>query len=57
MERKKKEELEWVPCIWNLITFKDQTKALLDLKSKVNKMSQVFTLQLGFKIRKTNIGT
>ena len=52
----KKEKLERVPCIWYLVTFKDQTKALLDSRSKVNAMSQVFTYQLGFTIWKTNVG-
>ncbi len=52
---KEMEELEWVPCIWYLVIFKDQTKALLDSRSKVNTMSQAFTQQLGLKIRKTNI--
>ena len=41
---KKKEELEWVQYIRYFLTFKDQTKVLLDLKSKVNIMSQVFNL-------------
>ncbi len=50
-------ELEWIPCIWYLITFKDQTEALLDLGSKVNPISQAFAHQLGFKIWKTNVGT
>ena len=52
----KKEELEWVPCIQYLIIFKDQTKALLDSKSKVNPMSQAFAHQLGLTIGKTNVG-
>ncbi len=52
----KTEELERVPCIWYLITFKDQTEALLDSGSEVNAMSQAFVQQLGFKICKTNIG-
>ncbi len=43
MTKKMEEELERVPYIWYLITFKDQTKALLDSKSEVNAMSQVFT--------------
>ncbi len=50
------EELEWVPCIWYLVTFKDQTKALLNSGSEVNAMSQAFAQQLGLKIRKTNVG-
>ncbi len=37
------EELERIPCIRYLVTFKDQTEALLDLENKVNAMSQVFT--------------
>ncbi len=43
---KKKVELEWVSYIWYPITFKDQAqiKALLDLKKKVNVMSQIFAL-------------
>ncbi len=28
MTEKTEEELEWVPCIWYSIAFKDQTKAL-----------------------------
>ena len=38
---KKKEELERVPCIWYPVTFKDQTKALLDSRSKVHAINQV----------------
>ena len=37
--------------------FKNQTKALLDSKSKVNIISQAFIIELGLKIRKTNIDT
>ncbi len=55
-DKKTKEELERVPCIWYPVTFKDQTEALLDSGSKVNAMSQAFTQQLGLKIRKTNVG-
>ncbi len=54
--KKTEEKLERVPCIWYLVTFKDQTEVLLDSGSKVNAMSQVFAQQLGLKIRKTNIG-
>ena len=46
----KKEELEQVPYIWYFITFKDQTEAMLDLKSKVNAINQAFAHQLGFTI-------
>ncbi len=45
MTKKKMEEnekLEKVSYIWYLITFKEQTKAQLDLKSKFNAMKQVF---------------
>ena len=37
------------------MTFKNPTKALLDPKSKVNIISQVFTFQLNLKIQKTNV--
>ena len=53
----KKEELEQISCIWYSVTFKNQTKALLDSKSEVNAMSQAFAYQLGLTIRKTNIKT
>ncbi len=49
------EELERVPCIRYPVTFKDQTKALLDSGSKVNVISQAFAQQLSLKICKTNI--
>ena len=55
-DKKTEEELEWVLCIWYLVIFKDQTKALLDSRSKPNAMSQAFAKQLGFKICKTNVG-
>ncbi len=53
-EKKKEEKLEWIFYIWYLITFKDQTKVLLNLRSEVNIISQVFTLYLNLKIEKTN---
>ena len=53
----KKEKLERVPCIWYSITFKDQTKVLLDSESEVNTINQAFAHQLGLTIWKTNIGT
>ena len=58
MTDKKTEEqaLKRVPCIWYLITFKDQTKALLDSGNEVNAMNLAFASQLGLKIRKTNVG-
>ncbi len=42
-DKKTEEELERVPCIQYLVTFKDQTNALLDSESKVKAMSQAFT--------------
>ncbi len=56
MTEKKTEELELVPCIRYPVTFKDQTKALMDSGSEVNAMSQAFAQQLDLKIRKTNVG-
>ncbi len=35
----KMEELEQVLYIWYFVTFKDQTKTLLDSRSEVNTMS------------------
>ena len=49
------EELKWVPCIWYLVIFKNETEALQDSQSEVNIMSQTFASQLGLKIWKTNI--
>lgn len=54
-KKKTKEKLKQVPCIQYLITFKEQTEVLLDLRNKVNAISQVFTYQLGLKTWKTNI--
>ncbi len=56
MTEKMEEELERVPCIQYLITFKNQTKALLNSESEVNTMNQAFAHQLGLKICKTNVG-
>ena len=53
--KKKEEELELVACIWYLVTFKDQTEALLNLKSEVNTISLVFASQLGLRICKSNV--
>lgn len=39
MTKKKEEELKQIHYIWYCIIFKDQTKALVDLESKVNVMS------------------
>ncbi len=55
MTEKKEEELERIPCIWYPVTFKDQTKALLDSESEVNAMRQAFAHQLGLRIWKTNV--
>lgn len=46
----KDKKLERVPCIRYLVTFKDQTEALLDLGSKVKEMSQAFAHQLSLKV-------
>ncbi len=55
MTDKKTEEQERVTCIWYPVTFKDQTEALLDSRSEVNAITQVFAQLLGLKIRKTNV--
>ncbi len=55
MTDKKTEELEQIPCIRYPVTFKDQTKAMLDSGSEVNTMSLAFAQLLGLKIRKTNV--
>ena len=47
---KKKEEFVLVAYILYLITFKIQTKALLNLKSEVNTINQAFASQLDLKI-------
>lgn len=52
-EKKTKEKLKWIPCIQYFGIFKDETKALLYLKSVINILSQVFAFQFGLKIRKT----
>ncbi len=49
-KKNRKKELEWVPCIWYPIIFKNQTEFQLDSKSEVNTISQVFAYQLGLKI-------
>ncbi len=54
-DKKIEQELELILCIWYLITFKNQTKALLDSESELNAMSQTFVQLLGFKIRKTYV--
>ena len=51
----KEKELEQVLSIWYPIIFKDQTEALLDSRSKINIISQVFAFELGLKIWKTNV--
>ncbi len=42
-DKKTEKELERVPCIRYLVTFEDQTEALLDSESEVNAISQAFT--------------
>lgn len=41
-DKKTEEELERLSCIQYLVSFKDQTKALLDSKSEDKVMSQAF---------------
>ena len=52
---KTEEELKQVSCIWYLMTFNKQTGALLDSRSIVNTINQVFAYQLGLKTLKTYI--
>ena len=40
--KKKEEKLEQITCIWYSITFKDQTKILLNLENEVNAISLAF---------------
>ena len=42
-DKKTEEKLEQIPYIWYLVTFKDQTEALLDYRSEINVISQAFT--------------
>ena len=42
IDKKTEEKLDQILYIWYLVTFKDQIEALLDLKSKVNAISQTF---------------
>ena len=56
IKKMEKKKLERVLYIWYPIIFKGQIEALLDLKSEINLMSQVFAYQLGLKIRKINVG-
>ena len=42
MTEKTEEKLEQVPYIWYSVTFKDQTKALLDSESEISEMNQAF---------------
>ena len=50
------EKLKQASYIWFSITFKEQTKALLNSKSEVNATSYALTHQLGLKIGMTNVG-
>ena len=60
-EAQKVRILDRVPCICYLMQFqKEKDKdilALLNFESKVNAMSLAYMAQLGFKVRKTNVGT
>lgn len=42
-KKKIEKKLEWIPCIWYLVIFKDQIETLLDLGSKVNVINKGFT--------------
>ncbi len=54
-DKKTEEELERIPCIWYLVTFKNQTKALLNSRSEVNAINQAFAQYQGLKICKTSV--
>ena len=56
MIEKIEEELELVYYIWYPVSFKDWLVALLDSRSEINIISQVFTFKLELKIQKNNIG-
>lgn len=56
-DKKTEKKSEWVYDIWYLVTFKDETEALLDSESKINAINPAFTFQLGLKIWKSNDGT
>ena len=38
-EKIKEKKLEWIPCIWYPVTFKNPIKVLLDSRSKINTIS------------------
>lgn len=42
-KKKTEEKLEQIPYIWDFVTFKDQTKALLNVKNKDKVINQAFT--------------
>lgn len=50
-----KEELERILYVQYSVSFKNQTKTLLNSGNKVNVISQAFASQLGLKIWKTNV--
>ena len=50
IDKKTKEKLEQVSYIRYSVTFKDQTRALLNSKNEVNAISQTLAFQLGLKI-------
>ncbi len=54
-KKTEEKELEQISYIWYFVIFKNQTEALLDLKSEINAMSQAFAYQLSLKIWKTNV--
>ena len=47
---KRKYKLENMPCIWYLITFKDEIDALFDSRNEIKAISQAFAFKLDFKI-------
>ena len=55
-KKTEEEALERIPYIRYLVTFKDQTEAILDSGSEVNAINPAFASQLGLKIWKTNVG-
>ena len=50
ISKKREEELEQISFIQYLITFKDQTEALLNFERKVNIMNPAFASQFSLKI-------
>ena len=53
--------LDWVPCIYYPVQFQQDQRATIQVLSnygsKVNVMTLAYAKQLGFQIRKTDVGT